>query len=89
MYFKQVFSKIPKNEMKFIHVSREKLSFSFYNKPLTKSSSEIKLFFFKKVNTYVRKILANTFIRNFSPYPEAVMESVSIRKSSRKVLERF
>ena len=48
MYFKQVFSKIPKNEMKFIHVSREKLSFSFYNKSLTKSSSEIKLFFFKK-----------------------------------------
>ena len=34
--------------MKFIHVSREKLSFSFYNKPLTKSSSEIKLFFLKK-----------------------------------------
>ena len=48
MYFKQVFSKIPKNEMKFIHVSREKFCFSFYNKPLTKSSSEIKLFFLKK-----------------------------------------
>ena len=85
MYFKQVFSKIPKNEMKFIHVSREKFCFSFYNKPLTKSSSEIKFFFLKKVNTYVRKILANTFIRNFSPYPEAVMESVSIRKA----LEKF
>ena len=27
VYFKQVFLKIPKNEVKFIHVSREKTSF--------------------------------------------------------------
>ena len=46
---------------------------------------KLSFFFLKKVNTYVRKILANTFIRNFSPYPEAVMESVSIRKA----LEKF